>query len=292
MLVAALLAALVVPHAIGKKIAGSAVSELIAPPPAVGTCVTAITGTDRSARANGESAAVASLPVATLAPSCSGTVIGEIISMQPATSASVTTLDEFDQANPSCRSQVERYLGTVATTTIAGVEWTKSIDVDAVTVGPDAHDKAAGRTWTACVLSTVDQTYRAAGSLKSSWTTGVLPDAFGLCWAQAVVQHGVPTNCTAPHRTQQIGYGFIASPTDSGTSIVSAAAPDVMTGGCAALAASVMKTSDPTKGGALAVMVVAQVSGAPYAQCAVSVVGNRMLIGSLIGIGAGALPLG
>ena len=187
LLFVAIVAALVVPGALGKKVAGTATSEVIAPPPAVGTCVTAITGVDRPSRATGQSATVTSLPVATVAASCTGTVIGEIIAVQLTTNSTVTTLDEFDQANPSCRSQVEKYLGTTATSTIDGVEWTRSLDVDAVAVGPDAHDKAAGRTWTACVLTAAGQTYTATASLKSSWTANTLPDAFGLCWAQAVV---------------------------------------------------------------------------------------------------------
>ncbi|WP_157695352.1 hypothetical protein [Nakamurella panacisegetis] len=287
----ALLCAMVVPSLVGKRVAGSAVSEVIAAPPTVGSCVTAITGPDRPPRATRPNAAVTALPVATVAPSCTGTVIGEIISVQPTSSSTVTTLDEFVQANPSCRSQVEKYLGTTATSTIDGMEWTKSIHVDAVTVGPNAHDRAAGRTWTACVLSTVGQTYNATTSLKSSWDSGTLPDEFGLCWDRSVVPRGTPTSCTSPHSTQQLGYGFVASPTDSGTSIVSGMDADGMTAGCRTLAASVMKTSDPTKGGRLAVKVVAQAAGAPYVQCVVTVVGSGKLTGSVIGIGSKALPL-
>ena len=101
----------------------------------------------------------------------------------------------------------------------------------------------------------------------------------------------MPTNCTAPHSTQQLGYGFVQSVRDSGTAIISSVDPDAVTAGCESLASSVMKTSDPTKGNRLAITVVAQVSGAPYVQCAVSVIGTKKLTGSLIGIGSKALPL-
>lgn len=289
MLFLALVVALVLPGAVGKRVAGTATSEAIAPPPSVGDCVTEITG-KAVASPNGQSAAVTIFPVATVVPSCRGAVIGEIISVQPTTTSTVSTLTEYDQAHPSCRSQVEKYLGTSASATISGVQWTKSIDVDAITVGPDVHDRTAGRTWTACVMAAVAQTYVANASLKSSWITDTLPDAFGLCWAQGVVQHGVPTNCTVAHSTQQIGSGFVVPPTDSGTSIVSAAAPDTVAASCRTLAASVMKTSDPTRGGQLAVAVIAQPAGAPYVQCVVSVVGAAKLTGSLIGIGSKALP--
>ncbi len=295
MLVVALVAVLVAPNIAGKQVRGAPVAEVIAAPPVVGSCVGAITGAVpvpgpiNSANAD-EAHPARALPVATVVP-CKGTVMGEIISVKASSPTTASTLDEYDQANPSCRSQVESYLGTTATTTIQGVQWSKSIYVDTVAVGPDAHDRAAGRTWSACVLSAVNQTYTATGSLRSSWSTNTLPGVFGLCWAQGVVQHGVPTACTAPHTTQQVGYGLVASVTDSGASIESAAGPDQVTAGCRALAATVMKVSDPTRGGALAVKVVDDRSGAPFVQCAVSVVGSRKLTGSLIGLGTKALPL-
>lgn len=295
LLVVALVAALVVPNIAGKQVRGAALAEVISAPPAVGSCIGAIApttsapGPSNSPNADGAGSARA-LPVATVVP-CRGAVIGEIISVTPTSTSTVSTLGEYDAANPSCRSKVEGYLGTLATTEIRGVQWSKSIYVNAVSVGPDAHDRAAGRTWTACVLSAVNQTYPATTSLKSSWTADTLPSVFGLCWAAAVVQRGTPTACTSPHTTQQLGYGLVASASDSGTSIVSAADPDQVVAGCRQLAATVMKVTDPTRGGALSIKVVSARSGAPYVQCAVAVVGSRKLNGSLIGLGTRALPL-
>lgn len=283
----ALVAALARPVLAGRPVAGTPVAAVIDAPPAVGSCVGDIT--DPAPDATGR-VADGALPVATIVR-CSGMVTGEVISVTASRSAPrISTLDEYDQANPGCRSQVEKYLGASATSVIRGVEWNLNLDVDAVSVGPDAHDRAAGRTWSACVLSATDQIYPAT-PLRQSWPAARLPDAFGLCWAENLVQHGVPTNCTAPHRTQQIGYGFVAQTSDSGTGIVSAAGPDDIVAGCRALAASVLRTTDPTRGGALTVKVVDDSAGAPYVQCAVAVVGNHKLTGSLIGIGDRPLPL-
>ena len=283
LLVLTLLAAVALPVLAGKPVVGAPVAEVIAAPPTVGSCVGDISYSDPGTDGR-------TLPVATVVK-CAGEVTGEIISVVPRSAAPVaSTLGEFDQANPSCRSHVEKYLGATATTTIDGVQWNLNIDVDAITVGPSAHDRAAGRTWSACVLSATDQIYPAT-PLHLSWQTDTLPAAFGLCWAENLVQHGVPTNCTEPHRTQQIGYGFVAQTSDSGTGIVSEASPDVIAAGCRKLAASVMKVADPTRGGALTVKVVDDASGAPYVQCAVAVVGNHKLTGSLIGIGNQPLPL-
>ena len=287
LLLLGLVAAIALPMLAGKPVPGTPVAAVIDEPPAVGSCVGDISYPDPAVA---DRTSARALPVATVVP-CSGEVAGEIISVVPRRAAPVvSTLGEYDQANPSCRSQVEKYLGTTATTVIAGVEWNLNIDVDVTTVGPNAHDRAAGRTWSACVLSADNQIYPAT-PLRSSWQSGTLPDAFGLCWAENLVQRGVPTNCTAPHRTQQIGYGFVSDASDDGSGIVSSASPDEVLAGCRKLAAAVMKAPDPTRGGDLAVQVVDDSSGAPYVQCAVTVVGTRKLTGSLIGIGSRPLPL-
>ena len=283
----ALVAALARPVLAERPVAGTPVAAVIAPPPTVGSCVGDIA---EAATGAARRESDRTLPVATVVP-CSGFVTGEIISVTPSRHGPrISTLDEYNQANPSCRSEVEKYLGTTATTVIRGVEWNLNIDVDIATVGPDDHDRAAGRSWTACVLSAANQIYPAT-PLHQSWLSGTLPDAFGLCWAENLVQHGVPTNCTSPHRTQQIGDGFVAQTSDSGTGIVSSAGPDDIVAGCRMLAASVLKVADPTRGGALTVKVVDDSAGAPYVQCVVAAVGNHKLTGSLIGIGNKPLPL-
>ena len=192
LLLVALVCALVVPNLVGRKVSGSAVAEVIAGPPAVGSCVSAVTSTGvapgQMNSANADEAVLGrALPVATVVP-CRGKVTGEVLSVSAAAESPVSTLQEYDDAHPSCRSRIEAYLGTTASTNLLGVAWSKSIYVDAVTVGPDAHDRAAGRSWTACVMSTIDQSYSAPSTLKASWSSGTLPAAFGLCWAAQVVQ--------------------------------------------------------------------------------------------------------
>ncbi len=292
LLFVALVAVIAMPQLIGKPVAGAPVAQVMPAPPAVGSCVADISyPTDRATPAAGTAASwVGGLPVATIVP-CTGDVLGEVMSVTTQQApAHISTLGEYDDAHPGCRSQVEQYLGTTATTDILGVQWNKNIDVDAVTVGPPAHDVAGGSRWTACVVSAVDQIYPAT-PLRASWQKGTLPDAFGLCWAENLVQRGVPTNCTSPHRTQQLGYGFVSTTADNGTSIVARATPADIAAGCRKLAATVMGVTDPTHGGALAVKVVADTEGAPYVQCAVAVTGTRKLVGSVIGLGTAPLPL-
>jgi hypothetical protein len=294
-LVVAMLALGVVPNVLGRSTAGTPQAEVIADPPAVGQCVTAIADSTSQDQRSGGSVVVAapwSLPVASIAPRCAGKVIGEVISVRTTTRApSISTLEEYYRSNPDCRSQVEAYLGTKAETTIMGVEWRKSLFVDAVTVGPNAHDKAAGRTWTACVLSTVGQWYQAPAPLRSSWATRRLPDAFGLCWAAEIVPYGLLAPCSSPHTTQQLADGFVEGPSDSSTSIVSAAPSSAVLSGCRQVAASIMGVTDPTMGNRLTVKVVSDPVGGPYVRCAVRVTGDRKLVGSIIGLGTKRLPL-
>ncbi len=293
LLVIALVCALAVPNLVGRQVAGAAVGEVIAGPPAVGTCVSALSaaGPDEIDDVKVDDAVPSrSLPVATAAP-CSGQVIGEVISVSTTNTSQVSTLQEYDEAHPDCRSQVETYLGTTATTALVGVQWSKSIYVDAVTVGPDEHDRTAGRTWSACVMSAVGQEYPTPGTLKASWATGTLPAAFGLCWADQVVQHGIPTACTTPHSTQQLAYADVLRPSVSDNSMISVADPAHVLAGCRQAAASIMKVQDPTFGGRLAVKVVTDPPGAPFVQCTVSATGGKALTGSLIGLGSKPLPL-
>ncbi len=290
LLVAALIAVLATPNILGRRIAGFASPEVIAGPPAVGSCVAAIAPPGSAVGPRAASPGTRALPVATIVP-CRGPVIGEIISVTAQNTTGVSTLQEYDDTHPSCRNQVETYLGTAAATILLGVQWSKSIYVNAMAVGPDAHDRAAGRTWSACVMAAVGQSYTEPPTLRSSWTANTLPDAFGLCWAATIVQRGSPTPCTAAHRTQQLAFGYVPGPSDSQGSIVSAPTPADLAAGCQQLAATIMEVKDPTRGGALLVTVVSDRAGAPYRQCAVSVTGSRPLIGSVIGLGDGPLPL-
>lgn len=291
-MILALIAIVAVPSTLGRKVGGEPRAESIAGPPTVGQCVTAVRTVPRSSTKSA-STPVAALPVATVVPWCEGAVIGEVISVKPSSSTPViSTLDEYYRANPDCRSQVETYLGTFSASDILGVRWTKSLSVEAVLVGPDAHDRAAGRTWVACVVTTGGSSYGAPAPLASAWANRTMPDAFGLCWAEDVQPRGMSLPCRSAHRTQQIAIGFVAGPSDSATSIVSAASRDAVARGCREIAASTLGVPDPTLGGALEVRVVADRSGSPFVQCAVTVTGGRHLVGSLIGLGTRPLPLG
>lgn len=291
LLAVALVCTLAVPSLVGRKVPGLPVAEAIAGAPAVGTCVSSIT-VPAPAQTDDAGAAgqAGSWPVATTAP-CAGKVIGEIISVAAANGAQHGVWSGNDDAQPGCRSLVESYLGTSATTDVVGVQWSKSIYVDAVTVGPDAHDSAAGRSWSACVMSAVGQQYVAPPTLKSSWKTDTLPSAYGLCWATTVVQHGVPTACTKPHTSQQLAFALVQRAPASSNSIVSVADPGHVAASCRELAAGIMQVKDPSFGGALAIQVVTDQAGAPYMQCAVSATAGRSLTGSLIGLGTRPLPL-
>jgi hypothetical protein len=166
-------------------------------------------------------------------------------------------------------------------------------------LGPSIWQYLAGQTWIACVLYPPAAPY--SGTVRGG-SAGPAADAFGSCRgrAEGAQQQGV--SCGEAHSAETFG-----------TASSAGADPDVLAESCRGLVTTATGLTDPTAGGALVVDVVVGGSfgttaqpdvpdnGSPIitdpivadggqAACVVSVVGDRHLTHSLIGVGDGPLP--
>ncbi len=131
--------------------------------------------------------------------------------------------------------------------------------------------------WAACLLLPPDgETYR--GSYLRSLAFGPAPAPFGRCFtdtAESLV------SCAQPHTVQE--FGRSAGPPSSAR---------VMVAACRELIGAMTGMADPTGGGVLRTAVVGGGStDGGTASCRVSAVGDRLLTGTLIGIGDAPVPL-
>jgi hypothetical protein len=169
-------------------------------------------------------------------------------------------------------------------------------------VGPTIHQRSAGQSWIACVLTAsfgpLATAYR--GVLKGVTVDGRLPTAFGMCAATVQdVQSGLSgqiplplVSCADDHRVEIF----------SRNTYLPAVTQAQLNTSCAGLARWLTRMPEATAGGALAIRAVAShpdaTTGSPVdgvgargvAACLVEAVGNRGLEGSLVGLGAGAIP--
>jgi len=147
--------------------------------------------------------------------------------------------------------------------------------------------------WAACVVVAPNlESY--AGSFLRSLADAPAPAPFGLCLAGITTQRWV--SCEVRHRTQEFGTG-------TGEPMTARAAVDA----CRTLIGRMTGLPDITAGGLLLVEVV---GGSPAGfdpltgddtdratgglagpgSCRLSILGDQLLVGTLIGIGTGALP--
>lgn len=273
-LVVGLTLALVLPAALGRRIAGSAGRPPVPAPPAVGDCLTA-PPTPAGSPIDGR-IAVAAAP----ADGCSdGVRFGEIVSVdnRPATvPAGVAVSLPVPDPN-ACGSPLRSYLG-----------WTSQpwnpVALDAVILlGPDAEQVAVGQTWIACAITTGRDGYR--GSVRDGF--GPAADRYGRC--QPTLRFDpAPTPCDRPHAVEMLGTAVVGFDDLAG-----------LDASCADLVRQRTGLTDPTAGGRLAVRVAPvdpntvppDVSAGGQAMtCGVQVDGGGMLTAALTGIGDRPLP--
>lgn len=169
-------------------------------------------------------------------------------------------------------------------------------------VGPTARQRSAGQSWIACVITpdTGSVPTRYLRSVRDVLVDGTLPAVFATCASTAQdVESGltgqVPAlrvSCDRNHRVEILGRN----------SYLPAITQDQLDHSCAELIRWLTRMSDPTAGGLLATRAVAShpdaISGSPVpgvggngaATCIVETIGQRELRGSLVGLGAGAVP--
>ena len=126
------------------------------------------------------------------------------------------------------------------------VNWKFSINVRTTWVLPTALQRAAGRTWAACVVEPAGGS-RYLGGLAEAYSGGRLPNAYGVCWSSREVGVGMhKVDCAEPHLAELIAIGNVARDDVNPTEI---------SGSCQSLAAEVIGRSDPTADGGLTVRI-------------------------------------
>ena len=292
LLVVALVAVIAVPSVTGRRVAGSAVATVFPDPPAVGDCLQApFPGAVRSG-------VPPEIPVtATRFGSCAAAIAGEVVAVWPNESAAMAAA-----ANPRvapCYQATATFAGLESSrrsTDVPGapppgpVRWKPTIGFDPYHVVPGEQERRAGRSWTACLaVPTGHATYR--GTLSDAFTTGSLPPEFGLCWAgDDIGRLPVPVPCNRPHAAELLATGWIRDRAAAPTEFIDAA--------CPALAARLMRTDDPTRGGQLEVVsdrFTGNAASNPDSPltigCIVSATGSQLLSGTVIGLGDRPAPL-
>jgi hypothetical protein len=109
-------------------------------------------------------------------------------------------------------------------------------------------------------------------------TSGTLPSVFARCLADTAGD--TATGCDAPHQVEVLGYLLVRDAPDAARQARAA---------CVAFVGTVLKRSDPTADGALAVVSLYDLA-VHEATCEIEVVGGRRIVGSLIGLGDRPIP--
>ena len=293
-LVLAAVLALVVRAVMAPGIPGSAVAVPIPLPPAVGSCVvqdgseftvvpcdTPHTGEIAMSWAAGEPAR----------PPTTARAVWADFSMTralPGTDADLT-----------CRDWTENYLGwTAYLAQHRGELWLRPrpLAVGTLIAAPPGQG-LPDRHWTACLARTADPLYTgtmrdAAGDYEQS-----RPDAVSVCLTTTHARVVFP-ECTKAHTVELLGSVPLTQQMMVDRTAAVELTRDQIRQQCESFAATVMGSSDPTHGGQLAVLTepVWWQSGQPAAttwfpDCLVKLVGQGELVGSLVGLGDGPLPI-
>ncbi len=219
--------------------------------------------------------------------SCSTTHYGEVVQVSGITGpvdAGATCADPAD------------FLGwSPPATSAAQVRW-RPIDVDVITMNPTALQRAFGQHWVVCVITPLISGAAYTGSVRGVLATGRVPVAFAECTGGLYVLTGsIP--CNRPHPYELFASADLPVPFRDQSGLDA---------DCRVIAATATRLPDLTAGGALDVRAVpfhqnadgATVTGLPdgpsdvgaQAVCLIGVTGDRLLRGSLFGLGTAPLP--
>ena len=279
LLIAVLLGSVLVSRVGGVRVSGSAVVAPRAGAPGVGDCLRDITGPLAVASRSG----FPPLPLSVVSvgdssvsfSGCSDQHLGEVVAFRltPQRNGGVVTDDSDTQwcgdvANRYKLRTISRFRGA------AGGLWEPATNQRFVAVlGASPH------SWAACaVLSPGLEPY--TGSLVQSLAGHPAPAPFGQCRSGGNPDRRV--SCTSPHRVQEFGIAVQA-----GLSHPRAAAD------CTALIQAMTGLPDVNAAGVLRIQVVGgdAAGDGERGRCQLIAVGPNRLIGTLIGIGTGTLPL-
>ncbi len=298
-LVAAVLVALAIPSATGRRIAGTAARLSTPDPPELGQCLSAA---PEPTLAYGRVTAFA----APAAP-CGAANYGEIVFVARDLRAFPSTMafDRTSSVDPGvCESPARGYLGWdpagsatgagPADTARALADWRPVLTQTLVLIGPDEAQFLAGQRWIGCAMLPRQAPF--SGSLRTGAASGAFPaaDAYGSCRAHpsGALRRELP--CSVAHDAEIFGWaatrGWGAPTLDSAERGPAQPGPaargeESMLASCRALVTAVTGMTDPSAGGSLRVVVetdrASEAAGSGRATCLVEVVADSRLGGGL-----------
>ena len=218
---------------------------------------------------------------------CGATHYGEV--------AQVSQLTGADDAGARCADPADFLGWSPPATSVADVRW-RPIDVNVIMMTPTALQRSFGQHWVVCVVTPLISGSAYTGSVRGVLATGRVPVAFAECTAGLYVLSGsIP--CDQPHPYELFASAELP---------VSFRDQRGLDADCRVIAATATRLPDLTAGGALDVRAVpfhqnadgATVTGLPdgpsdvgaQAVCLIGVTGDRLLRGSLFGLGTAPLP--
>jgi len=299
-----LLAAVIVPNAMGRTIPGVALAVPAPGPPSAGECVGQkfdpawdMVGADPSKYRYPELAL----------GDCAQAHYGEVVSViaRPTKAKVVVNRSggvSIDDSNMvACNEATARFLGLDDSAGkpafLFGYWWFATFS-PLVALTPTIRQRAAGQQWLACATYLVNQSdvdggslIRYEGSLRDAESTGVGRDYLGHCPTEADWNQATSFSCPKPHHGEIFGSGGLSHDVARAT----------LTSSCTKLVQQVTKNPDLVRDGRLIVDVqVIDTNGNTFKgatipkgstlHCGVVATGGRMLQGSLIAIGTDPIP--
>lgn len=304
-IVLGLLAAVVVPIAVGRSIPGSAQAVPVPGPAVVGKCVG--DKFNLGWQAPGTDPAKYRYPELTTSR-CSEAHYGEVVAVitdptKPKINVdpSGTSMSIDDKNMDTCYQAAARFLGLNTSDNGFSVlygYWSFTMSTAVVPMTPTARQRAAGQHWLACSTYLTNQSpvdgatlVRYQGSLRKAQSTGVGRDYLGYCPTEADWNQTTSVACLQPHHGEMFGGGDLSQ----------SVARTTLTASCAKLVTQVTKSDALTRDTRLIVDVQATdvngntLNGATIpahasVQCGLLTTGGRLLKGGLIAIGSNAIP--
>lgn len=295
-----LLAAIVIPNVPGRRIAGSPSAGAVPGPPSTDDCVTWIA--DPWPRFDNPAPQIDDVfdyPTLTVGP-CDGGIVGEVVSVadNPEPPVRISATDYLSQIS-QCPIDAIAYTGSIApvvqTASGTSVVWAAQPQFRYTRVGPSRAQRAQGQQWSACLIGSVDGVPY-SGRLHDVFTAGTLPAAFGTCLLSIDPSRMDQLSCDRPHPAELLATTSLGPRPTSGADVQQA---------CVDFAGRALRTSDPTRAGAVRIQVVVLrdwgvevVEPGPesladtFAGCVAVAQNGAMLIRSLIGVADGPLPTG
>lgn len=288
LLVLVVLTAVALPNLGGRRTAGHPIAMIVPGPPAPGTCLS-----------NQVSGAPSPDQVGVATVSCDGPHRTEVVAVYPAPPAPIRVDVGHGQVAvvDRCSWDLAGYLGgfDVLLASDPSLQlfgpWLARPVVRPSRLEPDRTQRVLGQDWTACVADAGVRVF--SGTVRSSYGGGAgtrMPAQLARCRASATDTGYLP--CSTPHSTELMATTQYHYPAPDEAGLVAT---------CRALVTRLTGFDDPTAGGALAVVVardqvpvdgvgVFDESRTYEAGCAVSAVGGRKLVGSVIGLASAPLP--